>query len=700
MASINFDEKMKSSSPKEIFLKFELLEYDETTERFELIDNAIVKERKLPNGMSNINGGIDKNLEQDIRSTLNIEITNADGINNWGADFDSGNNGEFKWWLDKRLNVDLGLRTDAGKIEFVRMGHFIITHFRTNHNLTSYPVTQIQGSSKEVLYASRRGKFLYPTAVQRNSVMTDTIRHWLTKAGEEESKIMIDPEINKTSIKLDDGENLYGWTAAYPNVDIGLDTVDKAHGESSIKIDINTSDELAWTVVAEKTFDFPVDMRRINSIAMWTRSSRHVPEGGISLVLIDESGETRDLPLREMVGHVIKDGQVVYIDNWRNIVLGVDKFNALAKVIKMQIKVNSPDIYIPFTLWLDQIYCAEIRNMLPHDLNYGAGDNTWSAIKELANLLDCSVHYDDYGNFKLMKRKFPKEKKDGEDFKYDAYSPLEPVIEYNDTDVMNNLYAGTENLFEEHELSNHIQVTGGSTNTTVMTLVDMALYNDGLHVREKGKVVNSRGKVRAIDQFYAGSEPTVFNGNSNVEEIYKGHQNLEDVVAEYPNGFPELEQPPITNFAIERIGDFIYHHNNANPDPIIVYAYEGKNRALWELRKRLAYAEQLNLLSAPFYTLKCEDIIRVTDSLLGLDDNFQIKSMNIPLNGDYISISTTKIRNFMIDIPYFDLSSQTHNACWYGYDGLGLCFTFPLTRKTTSFDDEDEESNGGDGANG
>ena len=103
-----------------------------------------------------------------------------------------------------------------------------------------------------------------------------------------------------------------------------------------------------------------------------------------------------------------------------------------------------------------------------------------------------------------------------------------------------------------------------------------------------------------------------------------------------------------------------------------------KNRALWELRKRLAYSEQLNILSAPYYILRGGDIIRVEDSLLELNDNFQIKSISIPLNGDYMSISANKIRNLMIDVPYFDISPLKHNACWYGYDVCGLTFPFPL----------------------
>ena len=45
---------MLSQRQKQIYLRFELLEYDKNTKDFEVIDQSIVVERHLPNGMSNI----------------------------------------------------------------------------------------------------------------------------------------------------------------------------------------------------------------------------------------------------------------------------------------------------------------------------------------------------------------------------------------------------------------------------------------------------------------------------------------------------------------------------------------------------------------------------------------------------------------------------------------------------------------------
>lgn len=684
VTSKDFLETMVSPRQKQLFLRLKLYTYSKETKDFEEVDTQIIQQRMLPNGIDVAQGGINVNTEQDISSTIDLVITNHTGVNNWGAYFDNTDTTDFKWWLDKRMSIDFGLKNDkTGKIEFVRMGSYIITHFKSNHNLVEFPVTEIQGSSKEVLFASRRGKFLYPTQIRQHTNMVETIKTILIGGGEKSKNIYIDPTINKTHIKLDEGENLEGWRIRNDNVIMSLDTENKAHGESSLKLeaDVGRFIDVQEQVIAEKTFEYPVDIRDINAMALWARCSTDLPEGAISLVLTNRSGYKIDLPLRELVGHVVEDGEVIDIDNWRNILLPVkDDMGRMSRVVKMEIRVNRTPFTVPFTLWLDQIYCADIRNMVPYDLTYGAGQSRWAAVKEISYLLDCRCYYDEWGNFHLEKNKFPRERHASthEYFDYDAYEVLQPVITYSNKMKERNLYAGTQDVFEEHELSNHIQVVGGSTASTVTTLVDMALYDKGLQIKEKGKVINPRGKIRAIDTFDPIYPPIWLNGSTDVGLVWKGHKNEETVLEMYPNGFPHLEEPPINNFAIERIGDFIYHHNNASPDPLIWYVFEGKNRALRELRERLAYAEQLDLLSAPFYVLSGGDIIRVEDSLLEINDNFQIKSMNIPLNGDYMSITAVKIHNFLVDVPYFDISPLKHTACFYGYDAMALAFTFPL----------------------
>lgn len=676
MASYDFLKTMISHQQKQIYLKFDLLKYDEIEKDFVLMDSQIIAERKMPNGISNIAGSISINTEQDVRTTLDLQLVNYDGMNNWGADFDD-NKGEFKWWLDKRLVLHLGMRLDdTDEIEYIQMGYFIITYFQTNHSVQGFPIIQIQGSSKEALYSTRRGKFLWATTIKRGAVMTDTIATLLKDAGEKDKRIRIDPQINKTSIKLEDaeGDDFNKWSTR-ADTTLVIDTNDFAHGNSSFRFDIDSNTK---GVFATKTFTFPVDMSNGNAIAMWGRCSCDMRESSISLWLYDLVNGVVELPIKELVGHVVEGETIWGVDNWRNMVLSIsDDLKDFTQVYKIELSLNTTRVTQPFSFWIDQIYFAEITNMLPYDLTYSAGATIWSAITEIADLLDANAYFDEYGDFMLMKRKYPVEMNTNSQFEYDAYNVLQPVVTYSDTQENHNLYVGADNQFEEHELSNHINVIGGSTSSSVISMVDMALYTDGLYIREKGKTLNSRGKIRAIDQFSSsGIPPTILNGNTNVEQVWFGHQNQQAVMNQYPNGFPHLTQPPISNFAIEKIGDFIYHHNNASADPVIVYTYEAKNRALYELRKKLAYSERLNLTSAPYYVLRGNDIIKVSDSLLGLDENFEVITIDIPLNGQAMSLTVSKIKNLIIDVPYFDISGLVANACWYKYDFCSLAFPY------------------------
>lgn len=681
MASKQFLEQMIYGGVNQLFLKFDLLSLNLETKQFEPMDSVVLQERKLPNGVSNINGAIQINTEQDVRSTLDLEIYNGDGFNNWGAD---GDDTSFKWWLDKRLVIHIGLLTDNG-IEYEQLGYFIVTHFSSNHSLNEFPTIKIQASSKETLFATRRGKFLFPLTIEANTVITESIKTILTGGGEIEKNILIDPQIAKKHILLDDGETISEWNYLRNDVTLELDEEDMAHGKSSLKFSIGKIQE---GVLAAKDFRFPLDFSQITAMALWTRASRTIDFEELAIRLINKNGETRELPLSAMIGHVIDGDNVTNIDNWNNNIIPINEFKTFGGVTRLEIVFYPKHQREPFTLWLDQIYCAEMRNLLPYKLTYNAGDNRWSAIKELANILDCNCYYDKYGRFCLMKRKFPKEINTNEKFEYDAYNVLQPIITFSDRQKLYNLYAGANDTFEEHELSNHVFVTGGSTQTTILSLADIQLKVDGLHIREKGKTLNSRGKVRPIDQFEANSKPTILNGATDVAEVYKGHQNLEAVLSQYPNGFGHLEMPPIQNFSTELIGDFLYHHNEANPDPLICFTYEAKNRALWELRKRMSYAEQVDITLVPFYTLEGNDIIRLEDSLLDKSENFQIVSIQIPLNGEYMTVGASKVKNFLNDIPYFDLSGL-RSGCWYGYDFCSLSFPYPMRQGSVIINGEE-----------
>lgn len=686
IASVEYLETMLSHRQKQIFMKFEILQYSETTKDFTVMDTLVVEQRHLPNGIDALGGTITANTDQDSRWTLDVQIANHDSVNNWSDNFDPDEIEDFDWWLDKRLNVYIGLLLDDSRIvEYDRIGHFVVTHFKTNHELMEFPVIEIQGASKEIMFSSRKGKFLYDTTIRANTVMTEAIKTLLIGGGELASNIRIDPSIGDKSVNLEDGTEANLWDVFFSDASIHEDTLDFATGTSSVRIDVNKH-ELG--ILAKKTFAIPLDLTGTQGLAFFGRCSKDVEIGDISLVINNQDGKTNEYPFLELVGHAIGDNdEIYYTNNWRNVVLSTAEFSDLNNVVSIELKINSK-IDDTYSLWIDSIHVSEIRNLLPYELVYGAGDNRWNAVKEIAHLLDATPYYDEYGNFILKKNKFPKERYSGK-FNYDIYEVLETKMVYNDRKRYNNLYAGTQDEFNEHDLANHIQVTGGSTYETVMSLVDLQVRLDGIVMREKGKYINRRGQVRAVDQFYEGAEPTIFNKDTNVEEVYKYHKNKDQAIEDYPNGFPETTEPPIINYAIEKIGDYIYHHNNADPDPVITYAYEGKNRALWEIRQRLAHAEQLTILSAPYYTLRLNDIIRVEDSLLEIDDNFEIRGLSIPLNGDYMNLNVVKVKNQIIDIPYFDNTHPKANASWYNYDTFGLAFTYVYWKTRESQIDKD-----------
>lgn len=674
-ASKEYLETLVSENPKTIAIKIDLLEYSKKDKDFILIDEAIIEQKLLPNGLSSVNGNFSINTEQDVRCILDLEVANHTGVNNWGANFTSDTN--FKWWLDKRLKIHIGLKLDnKQEFEFYQLGYFVLTYFETIHTLTDFPVTRLQCSSKEILYGSRKGKFVSDVIIQRGTVMTESIKTLLINGGEKESNIRIDPDIAENYVLLENAEppQYDSWTVRN-GATLTIDFLDKAEGTSSFKIenDINLKG-----IFAKKFYTIPIDISTVNAIAIWVKASQYIPDSVISMWIIDESGERVEIPFGEIAGSVVVEGEVLPVNTWRKLILKTPDLSKFTRVDRLEFAIiDNRNLDAPFSLWIDHIYGAELNNLLRNDLTFGAGDNVWSAVKEIAYLLDTIPYFDRFGNFVLKKRKYPQEMNTNENFEYDAYDVLEPVITYSDKEQRNNLYAGANSQFEENELSNHVRVIGGNTSSSITNISDVKLTENGLEIREKGKMVNGQGKPRYINQFPGGGDlPTILNEHSDVREIWRGHKNYDAVVNRYPNGFPHLTQPPVRNFNTDRIGDILYLPNNGASIPVIEFTYEAKNRALYELRKKLAYSERLNIISAPFFILQGNDIVRLKDSLLDIDGNFEVLSINMPLSCDYMNITLTKVKNLIVDIPYFDLTGKSSNASWYNYDFCSLAFPY------------------------
>lgn len=97
-----------------------------------------------------------------------------------------------------------------------------------------------------------------------------------------------------------------------------------------------------------------------------------------------------------------------------------------------------------------------VTDTIPYELTYQPNDTRWKAIQDLATMAQCDVFYDVNGYLRLQKiaTDFSKE-------------PSVWSFKYGDSKEM--FYAGNIRSFDETNLSNHIRVIGGSSQTAIVT---------------------------------------------------------------------------------------------------------------------------------------------------------------------------------------------------------------------------------------
>jgi len=165
----------------------------------------------------------------------------------------------------------------------------------------------------------------------------------------------------------------------------------------------------------------------------------------------------------------------------------------------------------------------------------------------------------------------------------------------------------------------------------------------------------------------------LLNKDTDVDRLYRGVFNL-DAIREVlgQDRFKHLTERPVSNFTIERIGDFIYQHNQGTPDSLLEWTWQLKNRVIWEFQKRLSYAQQFSFQTKPYYGLDAYDIITIHDRLMDIiDERFRIDTINIPLNGNYMNITAQREFRPNVGIPSFDQSHKFRwGPYWYGIDTL------------------------------
>lgn len=84
-------------------------------------------------------------------------------------------------------------------------------------------------------------------------------------------------------------------------------------------------------------------------------------------------------------------------------------------------------------------------------------------------------------------------------------------------------------------------------------------------------------------------------------------------------------------FAVEKIGNIIYPHNNGEPDPNISTGEEAIYRAVFELKQKLGYSEEVPIEIIPNYLLEAGDIIEIIDEDLGVSNRYMIDKLDIPI---------------------------------------------------------------------
>ena len=146
----------------------------------------------------------------------------------------------------------------------------------------------------------------------------------------------------------------------------------------------------------------------------------------------------------------------------------------------------------------------------------------------------------------------------------------EPTVwKYSKQDINNHLYLGGERKMDIANLANRIHVYGGGA---------------------KNEVIIYRLKVTETDPLFLGSP-----------------------------------------FSVERIGNIIYPHNGGEPDSNIATIEEAIYRAVFELKERMGYSEQVPIEVMPNYLLEPGDIIEIIDEDLGVSNRYMIDKLDIPI---------------------------------------------------------------------
>ena len=215
-----------------------------------------------------------------------------------------------------------------------------------------------------------------------------------------------------------------------------------------------------------------------------------------------------------------------------------------------------------------------VTETVPYELTYQPEDNRYKALEELALLAKCEIFYDVNGYLRL--------KKINTDL---SLEPIEWTYKYGDKNE--RFYAGNVRKMDETELSNHIRVLGGSSQTATV---------------------------------------------------------LYDLVVDETN--PLWVDSP---YSIQQLGRITYFHNSGNPDGLITTTDEAKWRAKYELMNRLGYSERVSMQIASNFLHEGNDVVQVEDSENNVTGRYRINSFQLPLSPQLMTVELRKFRQVITD---------------------------------------------------
>lgn len=139
------------------------------------------------------------------------------------------------------------------------------------------------------------------------------------------------------------------------------------------------------------------------------------------------------------------------------------------------------------------------------------------------------------------------------------------------------------------------------------------------------------GNVRTMDEGTLANHILVLGGGSSTAVV-----RYELIVT---NTDPLWANSP---YAIEKIGESIYFHNNGNSDPVLMTTDDCKFRAKYELMKRLGYTERVSMNISPNYLHEVNELIFIQDDENNVQGNYVLKSFSLPLNPSLMSCECYK----------------------------------------------------------